>query len=390
MAIYRLGDVATYVEGYVNPQISDPSNFGEGIIGWLKVADLNHGNIVCRTEMTLSNKSFDMIKKSNQIFKKGSIVWSKSGSVGLCSLLGIDVTANRGILNIIPNQNIENKYLYFCLLKKKDYFSHIATGAVLKHLYGPKLMETMVDVPDIGKQQEIIDIIERDEELFLKYSNLVRIDNVENCQKDMKNLIDIIEPVENLINNVDNQINVVKNVLLSKYNYCSNDFVRFCDIITLHTKSYSGQAQYIATSAIGEFSLNTSKVQNVTLENKPSRANITPYDRSFIISKLDGENKVYYVGSNFPYVVSTGFFNLTSEYIDHISGFVLSEDYISQKSIFSTGTTMLGLNNKALGKIQVTAPDNNSKILTELMLKLLEIRANAEDTKCKIINLLIK
>ena len=31
---------------------------------------------------------------------------------------------------------------------------------------------------------------------FLKFKKLVRIDNIENCKNDMKNLIDIIEPFD--------------------------------------------------------------------------------------------------------------------------------------------------------------------------------------------------
>ena len=98
MAVYKLGDVCSYIEGYTNPSINNKDFFGGNKINWMRVKDLKNGSSINKTELTLSNEGFNLIKNKNQIFKKGTIVWSKSGTVGNVGLLNINVCANRGIL----------------------------------------------------------------------------------------------------------------------------------------------------------------------------------------------------------------------------------------------------------------------------------------------------
>jgi len=73
-------------------------------------------------------------------------------------------------------------------------------------------------IPSLEQQQKIIDIIAPKEELFLKFSNTIRIDNFEHTKNDLKNLIDIIEPVECLLNQVikvrNKLLNFIKNLPL--------------------------------------------------------------------------------------------------------------------------------------------------------------------------------
>ena len=165
MAIYKLGDVCTYVEGYVSPPINNEKYFGN-LISWMKVRDLKHATYINKTQHSLSKYGISLIKKENQIFRKGSIVWSKDASIGNCAILNIDL-CGRGILNIIPNDKIKNKYLFYYLIKNKEYFKKNATGAVIQHISGTFLMKTRIELPNISDQQKIIDIIEPKEKLYL-------------------------------------------------------------------------------------------------------------------------------------------------------------------------------------------------------------------------------
>ncbi|MCL8209777.1 hypothetical protein LT318_00338 [Spiroplasma sp. JKS002670] len=203
MFIIKLGKICSYTEGYVNPEISNEKYFSSIGMPWLKVADLIHGSNIYSTKHYLSKLGQSLAKNNTQLFKKETIVWSKSGSIGITSILKIDVMANRGILNIKPNDKyIKNKYLFYFLCKNKNIYSSKGTGAVLKHFYGPNLMNEEINLPSIKTQDSVIGIIERNEKLFLKYSNCVRIDNLNNVQTDMKNLIGIIEPIDLIKNNL--------------------------------------------------------------------------------------------------------------------------------------------------------------------------------------------
>ncbi len=357
MAIYKLGEICTYTEGYVNPPVNDKSNFSKDGLPWLKVSELNNGSYLTESRFSLSNKVVKEIKNENQIFKKGTIVWSKSGSVGITSILGFDATANRGILNIIPDEEmILNKFLFYFLIKNKDRYSELSTGAVLKHFYGPNLMNEIIDLPNL-KEQRII--------------------------------IDIIEPIEELLTIIEKKIFTIKRLLVSKYNNCDSKTTFFSKHINLLNSKYEGQILYFATNAISELKVDYSKVQNI--EDKiPSRANVTPDVNSFIISKLLGENKIFYFISKPNEVFSTGFFNFKTDSNDHVMGFLLSNSYKNQKEKLSTGTTMKGLNNSSLDNIKMKEPIDNSDILSRSIIMLEQYRIKLDNIKEKAIKLLVK
>ena len=80
-----------------------------------------------------------------------------------------------------------------------------------------------IKIPKINifAQQQIIDIIEPKEKLFLKYHNIVDISNIDNFKKTWSILIDIIEPFENIKINLINKLKIlnnISNILINKYN----------------------------------------------------------------------------------------------------------------------------------------------------------------------------
>ncbi|MGL5268673.1 MAG: restriction endonuclease subunit S [Spiroplasma sp.] len=391
MAIYKLKEVSNYIEGYVNPPINESIFFSRDGIPWIKVSELIHGSYVNSSKFHLSEEGIKLAKNSSQIFKKGTIVWSKSGTIGVTSILNIDAMGNRGILNIKPiPSKILNKYLFYFLCKNKENFAQKGTGAVLKHFYGPNLMNENINLPSLIEQQQIIDIIEPNEKLFLKYSNCVKINNFETVQKDMKNLIDIIEPIENVETKILNIKNKLIKLLVTLYNNSkTKEQISFQSIIKTLSSSYEEQTKYFATNAIGEFEINYEKI--IFLSKKiPSRAKISPITNSFIFSKLKGENKLLYFKEKPKEVFSTGFFNFQTNFQDHILGFMLSNDFKNQKEYLSTGTTMQGLNNSSLELIKLNQPKHQSSTIAEILSDLEKNLISIKKLKSKLINLLIK
>lgn len=202
-------------------------------------------------------------------------------------------------------------------------------------------------------------------------------------------ILDESKSIEDAISNINEQVNLIKEILINKYNLSNSSREYFCKYIKFHTNNYSNQTEYLATNAIGEFTVDYSKTQDIK-SDRPSRADLTPEPNSIIISKLDGENKVLYIPRKFSYVVSTGFFNFSTEYLDHVVGFLLSEDYKKQKTMLATGTTMMGLNSDGLNQIKFKSSTDNSSSLTVYLNKLLNIKAELDDQKRTIIRLLIR
>jgi hypothetical protein len=69
---------------------------------------------------------------------------------------------------------------------------------------------------------------------------------------------------------------------------------------------------------------------------------------------------------------------------------LLTKNFKKQKEIFSTGTTMIGINDKSLNKIKIKNYNNQENIFSILIFKLIFLKINIEFLKNKIISLLVK
>ena len=159
--------------------------------------------------------------------------------------------------------------------------------------------------------------------------------------------------------------------------------------IKLVSKKYENQKSYFATNAIGEFEIHEEKKQDISFF-RPSRANLSPLENSIIFSKLLGENKVVYFNDKPLEVYSTGFFNITTNCIDHIIGFILSTEFKKQKSLFSSGTTMIALNNNTLSKMIIKNNVNENNVLSIYLTKILKIKSVLQNLQNNLIKILIK
>ena len=99
------------------------------------------------------------------------------------------------------------KYLYYWWIKNNDILYKNAVGTTVKSLRLRNFLDPKIKLPDLQTQQEIINIIEPKESLFLKYHEVVDISDLNKFKESWSNLINIIEPFEKLINKIDKSIN---------------------------------------------------------------------------------------------------------------------------------------------------------------------------------------
>lgn len=186
-------------------------------------------------------------------------VWF-ADKVGGCSN---DVLCFRNNKNLILN-----KYVFYILSSQRfiDYVVSTSKGTKMPRGDKSSILKYGVKIPSLSIQQEIIDIIKPVEELFLKYSSLVRIDNADNCEKDVSNLIDIIEPLESAINILEKIIKTKESMFHLKetgeslndyaqntntgYSYSKNDYVGTGKFKVFTIKNISGSTTFERTNII--------------------------------------------------------------------------------------------------------------------------------------------
>jgi type I restriction enzyme S subunit len=153
----KLGSLADFQEGYVNPSQRDPSYF-DGPVKWLRATDLNDG-LVTNTSRTLSDKGFNSAGKSAVLFEPGTLAISKSGTIGRLGLLGEHMCGNRAVINIKPKPNSVPRYLFFVLRHLRPMIETLAEGSVQKNLYVSTLSKLNVPAPPKDLQQAIADVL---------------------------------------------------------------------------------------------------------------------------------------------------------------------------------------------------------------------------------------
>ncbi|MFV0246473.1 MAG: restriction endonuclease subunit S, partial [Mycoplasmatales bacterium] len=316
MAIYKLGDICVISTGNKNKE--DATGNGPYPFYTRSV------NILRSSDYTIDEEC--VIIPGEGIFKPMYNVGKAAVHQRVYIIRGLD-------------NHILNKYLFYWWLSNDHILYNYAVGSTVKSLRKNSFESPIIDLPKINVQQEIIDII---------------------------------KPIEDSILNIQKQISNIKKILIANYEINSNCKVMFNETFKLSNKKYNNQIKYLATNAIGELSIDISKAPDIS-SKRPSRANLTPEKNSIIFSKLDGENKIFYVDEKFDFVVSTGFINITTDFNDHVVGYILSDDFKKQKTLLSTGTTMVGLNNDSLNKMVIKKPLSKSNDLVIVLNQLLKI-----------------
>ena len=384
--IYTLEKILTIKDNYRSQGYPKPIELIKKGIPFVKTADFNNG-YVFNTKEKISLEKFNKLPLKGKIYKD-SLLISSYGTIDI-ALYKLNIgQMSSGIKELVPNKKILlKKYLFYWMLKNIKNIGTISS--VFKQLTINEINKIKINLPDLKIQKSIIGIIERNEKLFLKYSNCVRIDTLKNVQSDMKNLIGIIEPIENLENKLINIKNKLIELLINLYNYSNNNQISFNSVIKILISKYENQINYFATNAVGEMQIDYEKIINLS-EKNPSRANISPWKDSFIFSKLAGENKIFYFKDKPKEVFSTGFFNFKTKHHDHILGFMLSNDFKKQKECLATGTTMQGINTSSLELIKLNKPNLKSRIIANTLYDLENNLIKIKKLRTKLINFLLK
>ena len=155
--IVKLKDLCSFQEGYVNPPQGNPDYF-DGEIKWIRAVDLNNSKVYSTTR-TLTKQGFLSAKKSAILFKPGTIVISKSGTIGRLGLLQDYMCGNRATINIMPKEGRNVEYIFYNLLNRQTEIADLAVGSVQKNLYVSILENIDITLPSEKEQEDIVKIL---------------------------------------------------------------------------------------------------------------------------------------------------------------------------------------------------------------------------------------
>ena len=209
---YRLGDI-------VKPQSLKrvyEKDWATNGIPFLKVEDiLKIGNSTFKPKTFIPEWLFINLKEKYKFPAKGSVLLTTGGSVGNTWIYdGRNCWFKDSAIRYFEcdENKMLNKYLYLWFIKNKDLINHSVSGSVMKIITSETINNWKIILPDLQTQQEIINIIEPKEQLFLKYHNVVDISDLDKFKKTWSNLINIIEPFEKLIKQINDKKELISKI----------------------------------------------------------------------------------------------------------------------------------------------------------------------------------
>lgn len=153
--VKNLGEVC-HVIGGGTPK-TNISEYWKGDIVWITPKDLG------KLKETEISRSFKMIsaeglkESSARLLPKGSVILSSRAPIGYVAIAGVDLATNQGCRSFICDEGkIFNKYLYYFLLKNREYLNQLGGGSTFKEISGSTLKNIEISLPSIEEQKKIV------------------------------------------------------------------------------------------------------------------------------------------------------------------------------------------------------------------------------------------
>ena len=239
---------------------------------------------------------------------------------------------------IQTNEFMDQRYLYYWL--NFTNLSGYITGSAQPKLNKENVLSIEINPPAIDHQQHIVNTIGSVDDL------------IENYQSQIYNICALLECA----------LDVYKNkCFISEYNPI---------IIKSGIIKFDKEKTYLDTSCIEGIN-NISSGELITVEKRPSRANMQPKSNSVWFAKMKDSNKIIVITEYDDdllnnHILSTGFLGIKSSDslpLSLLTAIIISSDFKIQRDLNSIGTTMAGVNNETFLKIQVPQLDKKEVIV---------------------------
>ncbi len=144
------------------PSRNKPEYWANCYIPWISLSDvwqLREGNqkYISTTNETISD--LGLANSAARLLPKGTVILSRTASVGFAGIMGVDMTTTQDFANWICSEKIIPEYLLFCFWAMKGEFSRLMMGSTHKTIYMPDIKELFIALPPLSEQKNIINHI---------------------------------------------------------------------------------------------------------------------------------------------------------------------------------------------------------------------------------------
>lgn len=149
-----LGRVGSWKSG-LTPSRSNPMYYENGNVNWLKTGDLNDGAITKTSEKITTAAVSEGRLRINPI---GSVLMAMYGAtIGKLGILAVPSTTNQACCACIPENFVNNKYLFYFLLARRQQFISMGAGGAQPNISRNKIVNSSFPLPPLEEQKRIVE-----------------------------------------------------------------------------------------------------------------------------------------------------------------------------------------------------------------------------------------
>ncbi|MET2853359.1 restriction endonuclease subunit S [Vibrio owensii] len=111
----------------------------------------------------ISQKGFDSCAAHK--LPKGSLLLTSRAPIGNVAITTRELCTNQGFKSLVPNENVDIKYLYFCMLYSASRLDNEGNGATFKEVSKKVVEAFKIPLPPLETQKQIAAVLEKADQL---------------------------------------------------------------------------------------------------------------------------------------------------------------------------------------------------------------------------------
>jgi type I restriction enzyme S subunit len=137
-------------------------------IPWITPKDVSNLNnpVLEDAPEYISKKGFKSC--STYLLPKGSVLLTSRAPIGNVAIAGRDMCTNQGFKSLVPSDDIDSTYLYYCMLAYSEKLQVLGNGATFKEVSKKIVEEFEIPLPPLDEQKRIATILDKADSLRRK------------------------------------------------------------------------------------------------------------------------------------------------------------------------------------------------------------------------------
>lgn len=109
------------------------------------------------------------------LLPKGSVLLTSRAPIGNLAIAGRDMCTNQGFKCLVPNNDVDSTYLYYCMMAYSEKLKLLGNGATFKEVSKKIVEEFEIPLPPLTEQKRIAAILDKADSLRRKNQQSIQL-----------------------------------------------------------------------------------------------------------------------------------------------------------------------------------------------------------------------